>query len=93
MRLLIDVCILAVAAFVVEGFAPVRNSGRVERAKTAARFVAMSPRDNWTDDEDDEFDYDIEPVTTGELAGPASPGVAISVSTFWIIGKGKRKTL
>lgn len=86
MRLLFDVCILTAVAFAVEGFAPVCNNGRVGRATTTARFVAMSPLDNWTDEDDDEFDYEIEPA--GKMAGPASPGVVISVSIFWIISEG-----
>lgn len=83
MRLLFDVCIFALISSVVVGFAPIRSGGRIAtvgRERTAPRFVAMSPLDNWIDDEedDDEGDCDFDSTPSGGLV--PSPGVTISVS-------------
>lgn len=84
MGLLFDVCMFALISSVVVGFTPIRSGGRIAtigRERTAPRFVAMSPLDNWIDDEDDdgdEGDYDFESTPSGNLV--PSPGVAISVS-------------
>lgn len=73
----------AVVSSVVVAFAPVRSGGRIANGggweRTAPRFVAMSPLDNWTDEEEeDEGDYDIESLSSGGLV--SSPGVVVSVS-------------
>jgi hypothetical protein len=79
MRLLFDACIFAVVSSVVVGFAPVRSGGRIANVglERTARFVAMSPLDNWTDEEDDDDDYDIHSTYSESII--SSPGVVISV--------------